>query len=72
VVDKATQQAVRDRAGRRCEYCYFPESLAEFRLSGLTDAGRATVQLLQINRADPVAVRQLLMEAGIFAVVRYP
>jgi 5-methylcytosine-specific restriction endonuclease McrA len=29
VLDKATQQAVRDRAGHRCEYCYFPESLAE-------------------------------------------
>jgi hypothetical protein len=28
-MDKATQQAVRDRAGRRCEYCYFQESLAE-------------------------------------------
>jgi hypothetical protein len=38
------------------------------RLSGITDAGRATVQLLQINRADAVAVRQLLMEAGIFSI----
>jgi hypothetical protein len=26
------------------------------------------VQLLQINRADAVAVRQLLMEAGIFSI----
>jgi hypothetical protein len=136
VLDKATQQAVRDRAGRRCEYCCFPESFAELpfhfdhviaqqhggattldnlalaccycnrykgpnvasidqltgevvalfnprrhiwrehfvwqgsRLSGTTDAGRATVQLLQINRADAVVVRQLLMKAGIFSVGR--
>jgi hypothetical protein len=53
-MDKATQQAVRDRAGRRCEYCYFPESFAELPF--------------HINRTDAVAVRQLLMEAGVFAV----
>jgi hypothetical protein len=135
-MDKATQLAVRDRAEHRCEYCDFPESLAELpfhfdhviaqqhggatrldnlalaccycnrykgpnvasidphtgevvallnprrhtwrehfvwqgaRLSGLTDAGRATVQLLQINRTDAVAVRQLLMDASIFPVAR--
>jgi hypothetical protein len=28
-MDKATHQAVRDRAGCCCEYCCFPESLAE-------------------------------------------
>jgi hypothetical protein len=33
------------------------------RLNVLTDAGRATVQLLQSNRIDAVAVRLLLIQA---------
>jgi hypothetical protein len=28
-MDPATQSAIRDRAGRRCEYCHFPEKYAE-------------------------------------------
>ena len=35
-------------------------------LNGLTATGRATIKLLQINRADAVAVRRLLMHAGAF------
>jgi hypothetical protein len=31
-----------------------------------TPAGRATVHPLQINRADAVAVRRLLMQEGVF------
>jgi hypothetical protein len=81
-VDKATQQAVRDRASIDP---HSGEVVALFnprrhiwrehfvwqgaRLGGIADAGRATVQLLQINRADAVAVRKLLMQAGIFSVV---
>ena len=33
LMDKATQQAVRDRAGRHREYCYVPESFAEMPVS---------------------------------------
>ena len=36
------------------------------RLIAKTPAGRATVHLLQINRADAVAVRRLLMQEGVF------
>ena len=131
-MDKAVQRAVRDRAGNRCEYCCFPEALAELpfhidhivaeqhggqstlenlalsccycnrykgpnlsgidpnsgkivalfhprqqiwtrhfswdgtQLRGKTAAGRATIQVLQINRPEAVAVRQLLMHEGAF------
>lgn len=124
---------MRERAGRRCEYCRFPEACAELpfhldhviaqqhgggatadnlalaccycnrykgpnlsgidpdsgntvdlfnprrdvwdehfawrgaRLVGLTATGRATIQLLQMNRADAVAVRDLLMRGGAFS-----
>ena len=36
------------------------------RLLAKTPAGRATIHLLQINRADAVAVRRLLMKEGVF------
>jgi 5-methylcytosine-specific restriction endonuclease McrA len=36
------------------------------RLFAQTPTGRATINLLQINRADAVAVRGLLMQAGVF------
>ena len=36
------------------------------RIFGTTPCGRATIQLLQINRADAVAVRGLLMQEGVF------
>lgn len=36
------------------------------RIFGTTKRGRATIQLLQINRADAVAVRGLLMQVGVF------
>lgn len=35
-------------------------------LAGKTPSGRATIQALRLNRADAVAVRQLLMEEGVF------
>ena len=35
-------------------------------LTGKTGQGRATVQTLNINRPDAVAVRQLLMAEGVF------
>ena len=34
-------------------------------LIGLTAVGRATLQVLRINRADAVAVRQSLLEEGV-------
>jgi hypothetical protein len=37
------------------------------RLFGRTASGRATIDLLQINRVDAVAVRELLMQQGRFA-----
>jgi hypothetical protein len=36
------------------------------KLSGLTPGGRATVSLLDINRAPRVVVRQTLIEEGVF------
>jgi hypothetical protein len=36
------------------------------RLLAKTPAGRATINLLQINRADAVAVRRLLIQEGVF------
>jgi hypothetical protein len=36
------------------------------RLLAKSETGRATVQLLQINRADAVAVRRLLIQEGVF------
>jgi 5-methylcytosine-specific restriction endonuclease McrA len=36
------------------------------RLSAKSATGRATIQLLQINRADAVAVRRLLIQEGVF------
>ena len=131
-MEKADQMSVRVRAGYRCEYCHFPEALAELpfhldhvigqqhggeavpdnlalaccfcnrykgpnlsgidpssgevvllfnprqqlwddhfvwrgaRIFGTTKCGRATIHLLQINRADAVAVRGLLMQEGVF------
>jgi hypothetical protein len=35
-------------------------------LGGLTPVGRATIYALGLNRADAVAVRQLLMTEGVF------
>ena len=35
-------------------------------LSGKTDVGRATIDVLAINRTDRVAVRRLLIEEGVF------
>jgi hypothetical protein len=35
-------------------------------LVGRTAIGRATIQALQLNRADAVAVRQLLMREGVY------
>lgn len=35
-------------------------------LVGQTAIGRATIQALRLNRADAVAVRQLLMREGVF------
>lgn len=35
-------------------------------LIGKTPAGRATIQVLAINRPDAVAVRRLLIEGGVF------
>lgn len=35
-------------------------------LIGRTGVGRATIQTLRFNRADAVAVRQLLMQEGIY------
>jgi 5-methylcytosine-specific restriction endonuclease McrA len=37
-------------------------------LAGNTEVGRATIQTLNINRPDAVAVRALLMEEGIYPV----
>jgi len=36
------------------------------RLLGLTSIGRATIHALRLNRADAVAVRQLLIKEGVF------
>ena len=36
------------------------------RILAKTPAGRATINLLQINRADAVAVRRLLIQEGVF------
>jgi hypothetical protein len=36
------------------------------RLVGLTPIGRATIHALRLNRADAVAVRQLLLSEGVF------
>lgn len=36
------------------------------RLLAKSGTGRATIQLLQINRADAVAVRRLLIQEGVF------
>ncbi len=36
------------------------------RLTGRTPTGRATIHLLQMNRADAVAVRRLLIQEGVF------
>lgn len=38
------------------------------RVWATTPTGRATVHLLQINRADAVAVRRLLIQEGVFDV----
>jgi hypothetical protein len=131
-MDTALQQAVRERAKDRCEYCHFPAAFAELPfhydhviarqhggettpdnlafaccycnrykgpnlssvdpassqvvslfhprqdewkthflwngpvLIGKTPTGRATIQALRLNRSDAVAVRQLLMEEGLY------
>ncbi|PYI84478.1 MAG: restriction endonuclease, partial [Verrucomicrobia bacterium] len=36
------------------------------RLAGRTATGRATIQTLRVNRADAVAVRQILMREGVY------
>lgn len=35
-----------------------------------TASGRATIELLRINRSDAVAVRAMLMKAGVFPLAR--
>ncbi len=35
-------------------------------LTGRTAIGRATIQALRLNRADAVAVRELLMREGVY------
>ena len=40
----------------------------EASLGGKTEVGRATIQTLNINRPDAVAVRALLMEEGVYPV----
>jgi hypothetical protein len=40
------------------------------RLEGLTPSGRATVELLEINRPDRIAVRQSLIVEGVLRVDR--
>ena len=40
------------------------------RLVGRTPIGRATIQALRLNRADAVAVRQLLMHEGVYLLER--
>jgi len=35
-------------------------------LAGKTDVGRATIQTLNMNRPDAIAVRELLMEEGVY------
>jgi 5-methylcytosine-specific restriction endonuclease McrA len=131
-MDAALQQAVRERAKHRCEYCHFPAEFAELPfhhdhviaqqhggetvfdnlalaccycnrfkgpnlssvdpvsnqvvqlfhprqeqwdehfswngpvLNGKTATGRATIRALRLNRSDAVAVRQLLMQEGVY------
>ena len=78
-MDAALQQAVRDRAKHRCEYCHFPAEFAELPfhhdhvfswngpvLVGKTPTGRATIRALRLNRSDAVAVRQLLMQERVY------
>lgn len=35
-------------------------------LAGKTPTGRATIQALRMNRSDAIAVRQLLMQEGVY------
>jgi hypothetical protein len=37
-------------------------------LEALTDVGRTTIAVLKINRSESIAVRQSLMEEGVFSV----
>jgi hypothetical protein len=131
-MDAALQQAVRERAKHRCEYCHVPAEFAELpfhhdhviaqqhggetafdnlalaccycnrfkgpniasvdrvsnevtqlfhprkdtwenhfawtgpALVGKTPTGRATIRALRLNRSDAIAVRQLLMQEGVY------
>ena len=67
----ALRHRVRQRADDCCEYCGLPQAYTshfEWRgpiLLGKT-TGRATLDLLQINLAECIEHRRLLIEAGLF------
>jgi hypothetical protein len=63
VISTRLRQAVRERAGRRCEYCRFREEHLPFWPFHLEHMV-ATAWLLQMNSSERVELRRLLIRAG--------
>ena len=80
-MNEALVHLVWERARSRCECCQLPQALTRLpcqidhviavkwegpALCGLTAIGRATVAVLEINLPYRVALRQALIEGGVF------
>lgn len=78
-MDATLAGLVRDRARSRCEYCRLPAALSAIpfeiewdgaALRAKTAIGRATIEVLAINAPDAIAVREALIEEGVFPIAR--
>jgi 5-methylcytosine-specific restriction endonuclease McrA len=65
-IPRLVRRLVRERAGRRCEYCQHPVSWSEDSLLiiGRTAIGRATVEALKLNRQELIELRHALYAVG--------
>ena len=59
----AQRQAVRERAGGRCEYCRLLEKFTE-PFSFHAEHIRTTVFLLELNRPERLVLRELMIRSG--------
>ncbi len=68
------QRAVIERAKGYCEYCHLPTDIwsdhfqwsdDDLQIIGITPTGRATVQLLKVNREGNINLRRLLKMAEL-------
>ena len=65
----ALAAAVQRRAGGVCEYCHFPEEHFGWRgvlLEARSEIRSVTFDVLRMNQPNAVAVRQILLDEGLW------